>query len=243
MTVATPTLNYTSFVSQLANLMVISSANVAFNTQLPGIIDYAEQRIYREIDFMRTQVTDATTTVSSGNREFTIGSSSQYFVSVDQISIITPVTASASNGTRNPVQMVSRDFIDTVYPSGQTVTGVPLFYAMNSDTDVIFGPAPDAAYVAEVTGEQRPTPLSASNSSTYLTQYIPDVFIAAAMVYACGYQSNFGAQSDDPRSAQSWEGQYQVLMQSAAVEQLRLAGKSQGWTPQSPNPIATPPRV
>ena len=236
-------LDYSSYVSQLANLMVISSANTAFNTQLPGIIDYAEGRIYREIDFLRTQITDATASVSSGNRNFTVPSSIGTFITVDQVSIITPSTATSSNGTRNPVTPISREYIDAVYPSGQATTGVPLFYAMASDTEILFGPAPDAAYKAEVIGEQRPAALSSTNSSTYLTQYIPDVFMAASMVYASGYLKDFGAQGDDPKMAVSWEGQYQTLVQSAQVEQLRAGHKSQGWTTQSPNQIATPPRV
>lgn len=243
MTIGTPTLWYDNFVSQLANLMVISSANTAFNTQLPGIIDYAEGRIYREVDFNYTQETVTSLTCSSGNRNFTVSSSASYFVTLDAINVITPVTASASNGTRNTVQAISREFIDSVYPSGQTVTGVPVYFAIMDDTSVIFGPAPDAAYATEVFGEQRPTPLSSGNSSSYLTQYCPDLFVAAAMVYATGYLQNFGAQSGDPKMSQTWESQYQTLFQSVQVEQLRAAMKSQGWTSQPPNPIATPPRV
>ena len=152
MTIGTPTLWYDNFVSQLANLMVISSANTAFNTQLPGIVDYAEQRIYREVDFNFTQETVTSLICSSGNRNFTVSSSASYFVTLDSINIITPSTATSSNGTRNPVQWVSREFIDSIYPSGQTITGVPAYSAVMDDTSVIFGPAPDAAYATEVFG-------------------------------------------------------------------------------------------
>ena len=236
-------LNYNSYVTEIANLMVVSSADANFNSILPGAINYAEGRIYREIDFLRTQVTDANTTVSSGVRDFTVPSSIGYFITVDNINIITPVTALSSNGTRNPLMPVTREFMDTIYPSGQTVTGVPEYYAMASDTAVLLGPSPDAAYVAEVIGEQRPAALSSTNSSTYLTQYIPDVFVAATMIFMTGYQNNFGAQSDNPQSANSWEIQYKTLKESAQVEQLRASFKGPGWTSQSPNPIVTPPRA
>ena len=66
--------------------------------------------------------------------------------------------------------------------------------------------------------------------------------MAAAMVYASGYLQNFGGQGD-PKMSASWEGQYNVLFQSVQVEQLRAAMKSQGWTSQAPNPIATPARA
>ncbi len=236
------TMTYNSYVTAIANTIVVSSADTNFLTMVPDMISYAENRIYREVDFLRTQVTDANTTVSSGVRDFTVPSSVGYFVSVDTINIITPVTASASTGSRVPLMAVTREFIDTVYPSGQTITGVPEFFAMNSDTDIILGPAPDAAYVAEVVGEMRPAALSSTNSSTYLTQYIPDVFFAASMVFAFAYQQNFGGQADNPQTAQSWESQYKTLVQSAAIEQLRAGFKSQAWTSQSPNPVATPPR-
>ena len=238
-------LNYTTYVSQLANLMVVSSADTNFATFLPGCIDYAEQRIYREIDLLYTQVTTATsaTILSSGDRNFTLPTTNGTYITVDNINVITPVGTLSSAGTRTPLVPASREFIDTVYPSGQTTTGVPEFYAMASNTQVILGPAPGAAYYAEVIGVQRPASLSSANSSTILTQYIPDVFMAASMVFATAYQRDFGAQSDDPRAGASWEAQYQTLFGSAAMEQARAKFESEGWTSQAPSPAATPKRV
>jgi hypothetical protein len=235
-------LNYGTFVSQAANLMVISSADPNFTTMLPGMIDYAEQRSYRELDLLRTQVTDATTTVSSGNRNFTLPTGIGTYIITDNINIITPSTATALNGTRVQLTPVSREFLDITYPSGQLAVGVPEFYAMASDTQVLFGPAPDAPYVAEVIGVQRPTPLTSANSSTILTQYVPDLFMAAAMVYGFGYMRDFGGQSDNPQGAQSWENQYKSLFASAATEQARAKFESNGWTSNSPAPLAAQPR-
>lgn len=235
--------NYNQWVTDLANLCIVSSGDTNFQSILPACIDYAEQRIYREIDLLHTQVTDASGALSSGIRTASLSTAQGTFITVDVINVITPVTATASNGTRNQVTPASRDYIDLVYPSGQTVTGVPQYFAMNSNSEVIFGPSPDAAYKIEVMGEQRPTPLSSGNSSTYLTQYIPDVFLAASMVFMTGYLKDFGSQTDDPKMAQSWSDQYEKLKASAQIEQLRAAFKSAAWTSQSPNPAATPPRV
>lgn len=236
-------LNYTTYVSQLSNLIVIASSDPNFQIFLPGCIDYAEQRIYRELDLLRTQVTDATATVSSGNRDFSLPTTVGTYITVDNLSIITPAGTPSSIGSRNPLIPVDRSYIDLIYPSGQTITGVPSYYAMASDTVVLLGPSPDAAYYAEVVGIQRPASLSSANSSTFLTQYIPDVFIAASMVFAAGYQRDFGSQADNPGASQSWENQYQVLMKSASVEQARAKFESEGWTSDSPSPTATPPRV
>lgn len=214
----------------------------------PGMIDYAEQRCYRDLDLLHNQITDATAFVSSGNRNFSlpVTATSEFsgvYITVDQINIITPSTALSSNGSRNNLIPASREFIDTVYPSGQTATNVPQFYAMVSNTEVMFGPAPDAAYNAEVVGIQRPNPLSSANSSTILTQYVPDLFVAASMVFASGYQQNFSAQGDNPQQGSAWEAQYTKLMQTADAEQMRAKFQGDAWTTQTPSPMAKPPRT
>ena len=236
-------LNYTTYVQQIANLLVVASSDLNFQTMLPGMIDYSEQRIYRELDLLYTQVTDATTQVSSGVRDFTLPTDQGSFITVDNLNIILPAGALSSQGSRVPLTPVDRSFIDLVYPSGQTITDTPAYFARASETVVIFGPSPDAAYYAEVVGIQRPASLSSANSSTILTQYIPDVFIAASMVFGTAYQRDFGAQADDPGRAQSWESQYQTLSKSAGVEQARAKFEAEGWTSESPSPTSTPPRV
>ena len=229
-------LNYTTYVSQLSNLMVIGSTDANFVTFLPGCIDYAEQRIYRELDPLYAQTTDATATVSSGNRNFTPPTTLGTFITIDSLSIITPVTATSTNGTRNTLTPVSPEALDVLYPSGQTTTGVPLMYAMRSPTTVLLGPAPDAAYATEVIGLQRPASLTVSNTSTFLTQYCPDLFMAASMVFATGYMRDFGGQgSDNPQMSVSWESQYKTLFQSASMEQSRAKWESAGWTSQAPS--------
>lgn len=235
-------LDYDSYVSQVSNLMVIPSSDPNFVTMLPGMITYAEQRIYRELDLLYTQTIDSGTLTAS-SRDFTLPTNIGTYIIVDAINVMTPVTAGTSNGSRRPLKPVSRDFIDAVYPSAAVATGVPEYFAMTSNTVVTLGPSPDAAYTAEVIGIQRPTPLSSANSSTILTQYIPDVFIAASMVFGFGYMRDFGGQSDNPQATQSWEQQYGKLMQSASVEQARAKFEGEGWTSQSPSPIATPKRV
>ena len=65
-------LNYGSYVSQISNLIVTSTADTNFNTMLPGMIDYAEGRIYRELDLQNTRVSDTTVTLSSGYNFITL---------------------------------------------------------------------------------------------------------------------------------------------------------------------------
>lgn len=229
-------LNYTTYVSQASNILVIGSTDANFQIMLPGMIDYAEQRIYRELDPLYAQITDSGSIVSSGVRTFTTPTNTGTFITVDSINIITPSGTQASAGIRNPLVPTSVEMMDAMYPSGQSVTGVPSYYALRSPTQIVFGPAPDAAYYAEVIGVQRPSALSSANSSTFLTQYCPDLFMAASMVFGFGYMRDFGGQSDNPGASQSWEAQYQTLFRSAAMEQARAKWEADGWTSQPPVP-------
>jgi hypothetical protein len=237
------TLNYTSYIAQTSNLMVIPATDPTFVVMAPGMIDYAEGRIYRDLDPLRQQVVDQTSFTSSGVRDLVPPTGIGTYISIDKLNLITPATIPSSIGTRVPLVPVSQEFIDISFPSNQGLTAVPTFYAMVSDTQIVLGPAPDKSYQAEFIGVQRPTPLSFANSSTYLTQYCPDLFIAASMVFAFGYMRDFGAQADNPQAAQSWENQFQMLFKSAQTEQLRAKFQAEGWTVKSPSPIATPSRV
>jgi len=238
MTLSVPTLNYASYISQTANLIVISSNDPNYQTMLPGMIDYAEQRIYREMDPLREQVTDATTSVSSGIRTVALSTSFGNYITVDQVNIL-----SSNSSTRYPLTFTARPFLDAAFPSGATVTGIPQFYTMTSDTQISLGPVPDQAYPIEFIGLQRPSPLSSANSSTFLTQYCPELFIAASMVFAFGYMRDFGGQADNPQGSQSWENQYKTLFPSAEAEIKRAKHQAQAWTPYSASPQATPPRT
>lgn len=230
-------INYTSYVSQISNLMAALSSDPNFNIMLPGMIDYAEQRIYREGDFLATYITDISTNVVANNRTFSYPTSQGSFLVIDQINIFTPITALSSNGVRVPLQVASKQYIDMVYPSDATSIGVPQFFAPVNATSCYLGPVPDQAYNVEVIGTQRPLPLSASNSSTFLTQTLPDLFVAASMIFASGYMRNFGSQADDSPMAASWQSQYDKLFASAGMEELRKKYSAQAWQAQVTNPL------
>lgn len=236
-------LTYTTYTAQIANLMVQSTTDPNFITMEPGMIDYAEQRIYRELDLQVSRVVDATTAFQAGSRNFTLPTSIGVFVVVEQINAITPAGTAAASGTRSPLIPVTKEFLDSAWPSAATNTGIPQYFAPLNNTTVILGPAPDSAYVAEVIGTQRPAPLSASNPTTFLTLYLPDLFIAASMVFASAYQRDFSAMADDPAKSSAWEMQYQKLFQSANAEELRKRFMSQGWQSMTVSQTATPARV
>jgi hypothetical protein len=234
---------YTQFVSSLSNLMVVPSTDPGFNTDLPNIIDDAELRCYRDLDLLNTIVRDSSSAVSTGTRTFNLPSSLGTFVVTEEINIITPSGISnPENGTRNALVPASKEMLDVLWPSS-TGSTVPTYFAMITQTTVIFGPWPDAAYQAEVVGTIRPTALSSTNATTLLSQYFPDLFLAASMVRAAGFMKNYGSAVDDPRQAITWQSHYTDLLNSSKVEEARKKFTSQGWSPKEPAPLATPPRT
>jgi hypothetical protein len=218
-------LTYDTYVAQLSNLMVIPSTDANFQTFLPGCIDYSEQRIYRELNLINNQIRNTSGTLTANNRTFSLPTTtSGNFISVQDVNIVTPSSLTINTGgTRNQLSASGLEVIDFLYPNeqAQTTPSVPSLWAMIDQFTIAVGPSPDAAYQVEVIGTIRPTPLSSGNSSTFLTTYLPDLFIAASMIFAFGYQRDFGGQSDNPQSGAAWEAQYKLLLQSAAQEEIR----------------------
>lgn len=232
-------LNYTTYVAQLSNIMAVQSSTTQFQTMLPGCIDYAEQRLYRELDLLSTVVTDTTGALVSGSRNFTLPTTSNgKFITIQNINLITPVSATFTTGTRVPLAPIDKSYLDSVWGSS-TGSTIPKNFAMIDQWNIIVGPWPDANYKVEVIGTIRPNPLSATNTATFLTTYLPDLFIAASMIFASGYQRDFGAQADNPQQAQSWEAQYENLIKSAGIEEIRKKWAGPGWSSMST--VANPP--
>lgn len=234
-------LTYSTYVSTLSTLLVVSSSDADFQTVLPSIIDDAELRIYRDLDLLNTS-TRSTTALTAGNRNLTLPSYNGTVVVCDEINVITPVSTQPDSGTRNQLVPASDELLNALWPS---VTGstVPQYWAMVNQDSVILGPWPDAAYTVEVVHTIRPNSLSTTNTTTLLSVYFPDLFVAASMVFGAGYQKNFGAAVDDPKMALTWESHYQQLLQGAQVEEARKTFTSQGWSDKQPAPLATPPRT
>lgn len=207
---------YSSFTTALAAEMEVSPTDADFLAILPVLIDDSEMRIYRDLDLLASIVT-VTGTTSSNTRNFALPTSSGHMLVVDAINVLD------SSGTRYPVTPATREGVDFLYPSN-TPPGSPSFpkiFARIDDLNVLFGPAPDSTYAVEVIGTIRPTPLSASNTTTYLSNYLSDLFFAGAMISAAGYMRNFGSQGDDPKMATSWQSQYDARLASAKQEEMR----------------------
>lgn len=252
-------LTYSQYVTQIATLAVVAENDPAFVTILPQMITYAENRMYRDIDFMFTSTSlhGVSFVLTPGNRNLSFNinlsansdTSEGTFVVSEQINLLTDASGNPSSTTnpdacvRVPLLPTTKEFLDAVYGSSLTANrGKPMYFVPFNETLFFVGPVPDQAYPVEVVGTYRPNSLSATNTSTFISLYLPDIFIMASMIYISAYQRNFGRQSDDPAMAQSYESQYKALLQGAIVEEARKKFDASGWSSQGPAPVATPTR-
>lgn len=233
-------LTYSTYKTQIATMAVVEETDPNFLTILPMAIDYAELRICRDVDFLFTSESNSNYSLTANNRQISIPQGT--FVVTEQINVITPAgTVDPEAGTRNPLLPTTKEFLDAVYGSSSSA-GLPKYYAPFNDNLFLVGPFPDQNYRVEIVGTVRPAPLTEINDTTFISTYLPDLFLMASMIYITGYQRNWGAQAGDPQMAQSYEQQYQTLLKGAVVEEARKKYEGPAWTSQSPSPVATPTR-
>lgn len=239
-------MQYSDVVTALGTLLVIPitnpasatpSSNTDFNNFLPRILEAGEQRIYRELDFLATRQEDHSVTLSTTSRNATLPASN---IVLQGANVIVPSGNLPSAGTRVPLEIVSKDFIDQVWPQELVMQQVPQYIAQLSATQIIVAPTADQPYTLETTGIFRPAPISSTNVQTYISLVYPDLFLYACMVMACGYQRDFGQSADDPKIATSWESMYMTAKNSSLEEEQRRKSQSTNWSPFSAVPLSVP---
>jgi hypothetical protein len=232
-------MNYTDYVATIVNLIPTTTTDPNFVQILPSTINDAELRINRDFDFLSTVVQDSSGTLTPNSRYFTFP---QQFVVSESINVFTPA---GGHDFISPLVPVSLEWMDAVWGVhiATTTPSVPQYYAMVNDQTIVVGPPPDAAYLVQVTGTIRPAPLSASNSTTYISLNFSDMMISASMIYIAGWMKNYGAAVDDPQQGVSWEQHYGKQFASANVEEARKKYASQAWTSKQPYAVSTPART
>lgn len=243
---------YSDLTTALGDLLVVQITSPAsatpsndtnFNNILPRIIDDAEQRIYRELDFLYDRTPDSSTTLTANNRQATLPTGN-IFVVVQGVNVITPVATQPAAGKRNRLEMISKDMMDIIWPTeqGASLNGVPQYGCLLNTTTLLVAPTPDAAYVLEYTGITRPAPMSSSNTTTYLGTTYPDLFLAACMVFGELYQKDADQPQGAPAGmdASKWEQVYQARKASVLSEIQRQKNQGTNWSNYSPTPESMP---
>jgi hypothetical protein len=229
-----------SYVDQIATMAVVQPTDPAYLTILPQMITYAENRMYRDLDFLFTSVATTAYGLTAGNRQIAVPTGT--FVVPEQINVLVG-SSNPDLATRTPLLPTTKEFLDACYGSGAVSNrGLPQYFCPFDDYTFLVGPYPDQNYSCEIVGTYRPDSLSATNQTTFISLYLPDLFIMASMIYVSAYQRNFGRANDDPQMAVTYESQYKTLLQSAMMEENRKKFEAAAWSSQSPSSAATPTR-
>lgn len=250
-------MNYNEIIAALQVLGAIpqNSEDSNFQKVVPAMFRYADGRIYREINFLATDVTSEVM-LTPGGRDYALP---RNVLTVRSLAILTPrdplnaPIETTPNKRRHFPERVSPEALNMFWPQANLRMGVPRKYAVvgfrrapeqlpspeppttqplppvyvpeKFVLSLLFMPAPDRAYMAEIYGGVEPEILSDQNPETLLSRYYAELLIAACMVYMTGYQRDYGAASDDPQRAMSWEAQYKSLRDGVMTEEVIRSGQ------------------
>jgi hypothetical protein len=158
------------------------SSNVFTDTILNGFINDAEFRILREVD-------------SDNNRRYATANliAATRFIDVPTDLLIvrsaqivdSELATGDTNQNRDFLQFRDTSFMSEFNPTA--TTGVPKYYSNWDETRIVVAPTPDQTYTIQLNYILKPTGLSSTNTTTYLSTEFPNGLLYACLVEAYGF--------------------------------------------------------
>jgi hypothetical protein len=158
------------------------SSNVFTDIILNGFINDAEYRILREVD-------------SDNNRRYATANliASTRFIDVPTDLLIvrsaqivdSELASGDTNQNRDFLQFRDTSFMSEFNPTA--TTGVPKYYSNWDETRIVVAPTPDQTYTIQLNYILKPTGLSSTNTTTYLSTEFPNGLLYACLVEAYGF--------------------------------------------------------
>ena len=182
-------------------------ANVLTSTIVNGFIEDAEFRILRDVD-------------SDNNRRYVSAQmvASQRFIDTPQNLLIirsAQIVDSAGVGVAN-----DRDFLqyrDTSFMSefnNLGVQGTPKYYSNWDENTLVVAPTPDQTYTIQLNYILKPSGLSSTNTTTYLSLEFPNGLLYACLVEAYGFLKG------PVDMLQLYDKKYQEAVKGFSIEQM-----------------------
>ena len=202
-------MTYAELVTKIRDYCEVD-ANVFTSTIVNGFINDAELKILREID-------------SDNNRRYAQADivAGQRYVNTplinDQTLIIrsaqiTNSTGGADNSSREFLEYRDTSFISEYNGSG--ATGLPKYYSYWDENTIVLAPTPDINYNMQINYILKPAGLSASNTTTYLSEQFPNGLLYACLVEAYGFLKG------PTDMIQFYEKKYSEAAQGFSIEQM-----------------------
>jgi|TARA_R100001463_G_scaffold22234_1_gene53316 hypothetical protein len=172
-------MTYAELIQKIKDYTEVDS-NVFTSTILNGFIEDAEYRIFREVD-------------SDNNRRYATANliASQRFIDTpSDLLVIRSAQIVDSDGTaaadnRDFLEYRDTSFMSEFNPKG--ATGVPKYYGMWDQDTIVIAPTPNATYQIQLNYILKDPGLSATNTTTYISQNFPNGLLYACLVEAYGF--------------------------------------------------------
>ena len=205
-------MTYAELLQRVRDYTEVDSA-VLTDTIVQGMIRDAELRIFREVDADYTREY-ATANLNIGSPYLDLPSANVTTSTRTSI-IVRPMLVFDSTQTPTTKEYLDKRDTSFIFEYNSTgETGVPKFYANWKETTIIMAPAPDAQYKVQLSYIYSPEALSATNTTTYLSDNVSDLLFYATMVQA--YEFLKGPMD----MYKIYSDKYNGAIQSFALEQM-----------------------
>ena len=202
-------MTYAELVTKIRDYCEVDS-NVFTSTIIDGFIQDAEFKILREID-------------SDNNRQYAqadIVAGNRYINTPlinDETLVIRSAQITNARGGANNSDRAFLEYRDTSFISeynGSGAQGLPKYYSYWDENTIVVAPTPDQNYNMQINYILKPTQLSASNTTTYLSKEFPNGLLYACLVEAYGFLKG------PVDMIQFYEKKYSEAAQGFSIEQM-----------------------
>lgn len=193
-------MTYDELVTNIRNYTEVD-ANVFSNSVINTFITMAENRILRDIDLDVFKI-EAQATLTSNNKFLTAptGILTHRYLMVEV------------SGEQIFLEFRDTSFLKEFWPD-DTETGIPKFYSVWDQNTFYLAPTPDLAYSVELGYIKRPSQISSTNQTTWISTEAPEALLYACLIQAYSYTKG------PPDMLAYFENSYKQAVQGLGIEQ------------------------
>ena len=184
------------------------SSNVLTDTLLNGFINDAEFRILREVDSDNNR-RYATATMVAGQRF--IDTPADLLI-VRSAQIVDKDLSTSPTTDRDIIEYRDTNFMAEYNP--EDTQGTPKYFGYWDADTLVFAPVADAAYTIQLNYILKPSGLSSTNTTTYLSLQFPNGLLYACLVEAYGFLKG------PTDLLQLYEQRYKQAIEGFSIEQM-----------------------
>ena len=193
-------MTYDELVTNIRNYTEVDS-NVFSNSVIDTFITMAENRILRDIDLDVSKL-EVAANMTTGNK----------FLSTPSDILTHRYLMITSDGDQIFLDFRDTSFMKEYWADG-TATGIPKYYSVWDQNTFYVAPTPNANFAVELGYIYRPTQLSASNTTTWISTNAPEALLYACLIQAYSYTKG------PLEMLQYFENSYKQAIQGLGIEQ------------------------